>query len=89
MRLSLAAVLFGSLLSGCGRPCEPQPAAEPGQSKTLHAVAHGGDQQLGNSVIYLRSILRGKDWPKAMRGKDRLDVIDQKTCKYLPHAPRR
>jgi hypothetical protein len=41
---------------------------------------------LANCVITLEDIKSGKDWPEAMRAKDRTATIDQKHCQYIPHV---
>lgn len=41
---------------------------------------------LANCVVLIENITKGKDWPEAMRGKDRRAVLDQKDCKYVPHV---
>ena len=55
-------------------------------SERVRYAKRGDEVRLGNCVVYLRSILEGKDWPDAMRGVDRSYVIDQKACVYLPHV---
>lgn len=40
---------------------------------------------LGNTVVYLKSIDAGKDWPEEMKKDDRMAIIDQKGCQYVPH----
>ena len=40
---------------------------------------------LSNCVITIEGIEKGKDWPEALRSKDRESTIDQKHCQYIPH----
>lgn len=41
---------------------------------------------LGYAIVYLKDVAAGKDWPEAMKSDDRVAVIDQRTCKYVPHV---
>ena len=40
---------------------------------------------VADCVVRLEKITKGKDWPEAMRSKERVAVIDQVECKYVPH----
>ena len=41
---------------------------------------------LGNVLVGLKEIGAGKDWPEGMKKEERMALIDQKGCRYLPHV---
>jgi plastocyanin len=61
---------------GCG------PAAKHPTERLVVGEGRG----VGNCVVFLRSIARGKDWPPEFRGEERSRFVDQKACRYVPHV---
>ena len=41
---------------------------------------------LASCVVTLEGIARGKDWPEAMKPKDRRGALVTRQCKYVPHV---
>ena len=41
---------------------------------------------LANCLVLIENIKKGKDWPEAMRAKNRTALMDQIQCKYVPHV---
>jgi plastocyanin len=61
---------------GCGD-------AEQASERLVYDRATKG---VGNVLVRIEKIDAGKDWPESMRAEDRTCEIDQKGCKYVPHA---
>jgi plastocyanin len=61
---------------GCGAPEQPS-------ERLVVDAATGG---VGNALVLLSGIRRGKDWPEEMRDAGRTAVLDQRGCRYVPHV---
>ncbi len=53
---------------------------------TERVVFDAGQLTVANCVVYLVGIEEGKEWPEALRAKDRTALLDQKQCQYAPHV---
>jgi hypothetical protein len=57
--------------------CDPQKAG----STDLHRILINENGEVENTVVYLKDVTRGKPWePTQLR-----QVLDQKSCRYVPH----
>ncbi len=56
------------------------------QHLTERVVFDAASLGVANCVVYLVGIEEGKDWPEALKAKDRSALLDQKDCKYVPHV---
>jgi hypothetical protein len=57
--------------------CDPQKAG----STDLHRILINENSEVENTVVYLKDVTRGKPWePTQLR-----QVLDQKSCRYVPH----
>src|SRR5438094_10275198 len=76
--------------------CRVTPAVErwtlpvpgsPGDARVLtERMVASADGGLGNCVVFLKGIAAGKDWPAAMRGKDRVAEVFTDGARYDPHV---
>lgn len=51
-----------------------------GQPRQEPEVAVGPDKGVGHAFVYLENVASGKDWP----AQDKLPVIDNKDCRFVP-----
>jgi hypothetical protein len=57
--------------------CDPQKAG----SADLHRIVINENSEVENTVVFLKDVTRGKAWePTQLR-----QVLDQKSCRYVPH----
>lgn len=62
--------------AGCGHTSMP----------SERAIVDAETLGLANCVVYLEEIAKGKDFAGEMASKNRVVVLDQKSCRYVPHV---
>jgi hypothetical protein len=65
-------------ISKDGAVCDPQKTG----TRDLDRIVINSDAEVENTVVYLKNVTHGKPWDPASMHQ----VLDQKTCRYVPHV---